>query len=85
MGNNRNKRVENGQDIKNYLEEMIKNAEKHGITIQTVTFKAYRIGHGGILNPELKEDDIEEIVEDSKAILEKMAINLIMGGSYGKD
>jgi hypothetical protein len=46
MSNNRNERVKGGKDVKKYLAEMFRNAERHGITLQYVVFKAYRVGHG---------------------------------------
>jgi hypothetical protein len=85
MTNNRNDRVKDGKDVKKYLEEMIKNAEKHGITIQTVIFKAYRIGHGGILNPKMLTADVEEIIEDTKAVAEQLVLRSIVGCDDGEN
>ena len=79
MSNNRNERVKDGKDVKKYLAEMFRNAERHGITLQYVIFKAYRVGHGVQLNENILEDDVEEIIDDTKTAIENIAVRSLLG------
>ena len=85
MSNNRNERVKDAKDVKKYLAEMFRNAERHGITLQYVVFKAYRVGHGVQLNERILEDEIDQIIEDTKLAVENIAVRSLLGDDDEQD
>ena len=85
MSNNRNERVKDGKDVKKYLAEMFRNAERHGITLQYVVFKAYRVGHGVQLNEKIIDDEVDEIIEDTKLAVENIAVRSLLGEDNEQD